>query len=71
MSDDYSLYERMCGNKFPHEDRQAAIKQAQKVHRQEKGNVYLKAYECFFCGKWHIGNVRRQKKKKHRNGHLL
>jgi hypothetical protein len=63
MSDDYSRYEKMCGDKRPHNTREEAIQHCEEERKRDH-NLYLNTYLCFFCEKWHVGHAKRKKKKK-------
>ncbi len=66
MSDDYSLYEHMCGDKVPHENQADAIRHAEDIRRKNGDNIYLNTYPCPFCSKWHVGGQHRKKRRRRR-----
>jgi hypothetical protein len=66
MSDDYSLYEHMCGDKVPHENQADAIRHAEDIRRKNGDNIYLSTYPCPFCSKWHVGGQHRKKRRRRR-----
>lgn len=45
--------DRVCGHKFQHPSREAAIRHSWRLWQQM--GYMANAYRCLFCGAWHVG----------------
>lgn len=56
------LYRKTCEGKIPHKTEQKALL---KLARSTDKN--MAAYECQFCGQWHLGHQKKHENKQPRN----
>lgn len=55
---DRPRFEAHCGVKEPYDDEEAALEHRKHLKKKfrSKDIAAMEAYQCDFCGKWHIGH---------------
>lgn len=53
------LYKKSCYKKFKHLTRMDAQKHIEALYLS-LGEKYLHAYECLYCGNWHVGHYKKE-----------